>query len=448
MTLAYRSGRTTVRITASTSAHRGIIGCKAQCRRDYRGNRSAIVQCYRSCKEFNPLRVFNGGSTGPAGAVLHGPECRPEWPALPPGANLTIDPSRPPPTTAQHPFCDWPSSSCLADVQSYPPRQAVAPPQPRLSNRSSPEARVRARWLARGQVRARPGSGPTPRGGSWKDCYVECLQEGCGPIGALEVCNYLVEVGVVDPPDAPAPTPSRIGSSRPGALLTRARARRAAPSARGCDGETCAKCGGTCTWVEDNGKSKMICYDWWTGTSKQTCHNRMRPGVRPRAVRQRNQVRRAARLLRAGRLERCNDACAHGCILGCQMKHCGTLGPAGCDTGGTKKAIHCAAKCITASDGPSGGGRPHASGLRVGTKVGRASDNCDFDCIANCGEICDDLYPDLASQVACLSGCIKAADQEGSSTPGRAARLRFPNRGPRFATTTREITQLVGRNTR
>lgn len=149
--LQTRVGRTTVRVRPA--APRGIVGCKAQCRRDYRKDRAARIQCYRTCKEFNTGRAFNGGITGPAGAVRDGPECQPAWPDLPPGANLTIDPSRPPPTTQQVPFCDWPSSSCLADVASYPPVQATAPPHPRLSNAAR---RRRYRLGTRPSVRGIP----------------------------------------------------------------------------------------------------------------------------------------------------------------------------------------------------------------------------------------------------------------------------------------------------
>lgn len=153
-------GRATIRVRAPARAHES--GCKAQCRRDYPKGSSARVQCFRTCKEMNGGRAANqdptegqyGGQAAPGpdtGAGPGWPPCQPGWPNLPPGASLTIDPSRPPPTTQQQPFCDWPASSCLADVESYPPVQATMPPQPRLSNVGRMQARVRARQTARGR---------------------------------------------------------------------------------------------------------------------------------------------------------------------------------------------------------------------------------------------------------------------------------------------------------
>lgn len=88
-----------------------------------------------------------GAQAPPQGAPFSA--CEPTWPDLSPGASLTVDPSRPPPTTAQRPFCDWPPG---AQVSSEPEGCSGVPPQPRLSN----AGRLQARMLAR-QGRARTG---------------------------------------------------------------------------------------------------------------------------------------------------------------------------------------------------------------------------------------------------------------------------------------------------
>lgn len=72
-----------------------------------------------------PSRVANQHTSGVP------QPCWPQWPDLPAGASLTIDPSRPPPTAQQHPFCDWPSGE---QVPSYPPPGCDVPLSPRLSN--------------------------------------------------------------------------------------------------------------------------------------------------------------------------------------------------------------------------------------------------------------------------------------------------------------------------
>ncbi|MDP3910846.1 MAG: hypothetical protein Q8Q14_10700 [Gemmatimonadales bacterium] len=101
------------------------------------------MQCYLSCTERNHQRVLNEHTSGDPRW------CWPQWPDLPAGASLTIDPSMPPPTTAQTPFCDWPAGK---QVPSYPEGcRNMVPTQPRLSNAGSMHARVRARQAARRQ---------------------------------------------------------------------------------------------------------------------------------------------------------------------------------------------------------------------------------------------------------------------------------------------------------
>lgn len=151
-------------------------------------------------------------------------QCRPTWPSLPAGASLTVDPSRPPPTTAQNAFCDWPSGQ---QVASYP-AQCIATivSQPRLSN---------------------PGRQRLRNPGCDAQCAWDCLQDAkahyfkeYGPgvpkawiYGRAVACINKI-AGLPPPPgyDEPAPSPGgqvRAPVSTIPARRVRARARRANP---------------------------------------------------------------------------------------------------------------------------------------------------------------------------------------------------------------------------
>lgn len=111
--------------------------------------------------------------------------CQPTWPDLPPGASLTVDPSRPPPTTAQTPFCDWPSGE---QVPSYPEAcRGMIVPQPRLGNPRGGQRRsvLQATVLRRQATRLR-GSMPMPREGCpmhWEPCGTYQGKIRCCPSG-------------------------------------------------------------------------------------------------------------------------------------------------------------------------------------------------------------------------------------------------------------------------
>lgn len=126
-----RAGRTTVRI--------------------HRGEKARVPNQYTVAGEY--------GGQMMAAAPQALPPCQPTWPDLPPGAALTLDPSRPPPTTAQRPFCDWPPGS---QVPGSPQNcQGVVPPQPRLSNVGRG---LHGRVLARQAATRRRKTTPSVRG--------------------------------------------------------------------------------------------------------------------------------------------------------------------------------------------------------------------------------------------------------------------------------------------
>lgn len=105
------------------------------------------------------------------------PPPRPLWPAGAPGAALTIDPSMPPPTTAQEPFCDWPPGR---QVPSYPEHmRGVVPRTPRLGN-AAPVGRAPTGSLARCYAQCVKNY---PPGSSRVTCYNDCKAWRSAPSG-------------------------------------------------------------------------------------------------------------------------------------------------------------------------------------------------------------------------------------------------------------------------
>ena len=142
--------------------------------------------------------------------------CQPSWPNLPAGASLTVDPSRPPPTTAQTPFCDWPAGQQVASYPQSCLQTIVA--QPRLSNRQgNPGCDSQCAWNCLQES---------------KDHYFKNYGSGVPKAwiyGRAVACINKI-TGLPPPPgyDEPAPVPGGQITARPPLKkrIARARARR------------------------------------------------------------------------------------------------------------------------------------------------------------------------------------------------------------------------------
>ncbi len=164
------------------------------------------------------------------------------------------------------------ASACIA--AKTPTKPAGRPTAFRAANRGGAAQYGRQLGLAAGSPRCD------------EICSSKCLSECKGKFcpDPLDDINDESKCNVADmvhcaaacikaqePAPQPGTRPGRLSGRRRG--RGRRRHRLAGRRANPCDGETCSKCGGTCTWVEVNGKPKMICYDWWSGKSKQACHD-------------------------------------------------------------------------------------------------------------------------------------------------------------------------------
>lgn len=204
------------------------------------------------------------------------PPCQPSWPDLGAGVALTVDPSMPPPTTAQTPFCDWPAGS---QVPSYPEDcRGFLPPQPRLSNVGRG---LRARVLSR-QAALLHGSIPRPASGCpqfWEPCGTYMGKVRCCPSGK----------GTTDPSWV-SPKRPHWPSKEPSPIRRRGRRRRSgAPSGRGlppCRDAAC--CSLYCTEKFPN--SGLL---WKSCMTTCKAVNRIR--TPSPAIRRRNQELRFAR---------------------------------------------------------------------------------------------------------------------------------------------------------